>query len=90
MNNAPLSSRQRHLAIFRSITPAQRLEKSFELTELAHQRTLDAIRKRFPNASDAEVQRIFLERRMKFLACKTARERRIAGRWSFALTRSMW
>jgi hypothetical protein len=53
---------QRHLAILRAMTPAQRLEKSFELTEYARQLMLDGIRNRNPDASPQQIRQLFLAR----------------------------
>ena len=78
MDIKPRPNHRRHLAILRAMTPAQRLEKSFELTEFSHQLMKDGIRNRHPDATETEVHNIYLQRRFKFLARKTARERHIA------------
>lgn len=55
-------NRARYLAVLRSMTPEQRLAKAFELSEMTHDLLREGIRRRFPDASEAEVQRIYLER----------------------------
>lgn len=62
MNVKPRSNHQRHLAILRAMTPAQRLQRSFELTECARQLMLDGIRNRHPGASPEQIHQLFLAR----------------------------
>jgi hypothetical protein len=52
----------RHLAILRAMTPAQRLQKSFELTEYSRQLMLDGIRNRHPGATPVQIHQLFLAR----------------------------
>lgn len=48
--------------ILRRMTPEQRLLKAFELSEFSRQVFLHGLRKRFPEKSEAEVMKIYLER----------------------------
>jgi hypothetical protein len=62
MDIKPRPKHQRHLEILRAMTPAQRLEKAFELTEFSRQLMKDGIRNRHPQASEAQVHRLYLDR----------------------------
>jgi hypothetical protein len=44
------------------MTPQQRLQKAFELTEEARQLFLAGLRQRFPEKPEAEIKRIYLAR----------------------------
>jgi hypothetical protein len=44
------------------MTPQQRVEKAFELGELARGLFLDGLRRRFPDRSEAEIRELYLER----------------------------
>ncbi|MCJ7653146.1 MAG: hypothetical protein MUO75_05550 [Actinobacteria bacterium] len=46
----------------RRVTPEQRLLRAFELTDFSRQLFLHGSRRRFPDASEEEIHRIFLER----------------------------
>ena len=51
-----------YLAILRKMTPEQRLLKAFELSEFSKQFFLHGLRKRFPEKSEAEITKTYLER----------------------------
>ena len=51
-----------YLEALRRLTPEQRLLKAFELTDLSRAVFGDGLRHRFPDASEAELRRIYLER----------------------------
>ncbi|MBI4331207.1 MAG: hypothetical protein HY673_08000 [Chloroflexi bacterium] len=51
-----------YLEILRKMTPEQRLLKAFELTEFSRQLFLDGLRSRFPEKSEDEIKKIYLER----------------------------
>lgn len=51
-----------YLRILRSMTPEQRLLKAFELTEFARKLFLHGLRSRFPDLSEEEIRRLYLER----------------------------
>jgi hypothetical protein len=51
-----------YLRLLRAMTPAQRLQKAFELSEFAKQLFLHGLRKRFPKASEQEMKTFVHER----------------------------
>lgn len=51
-----------YIAALRKMTPEQRLLKAFELSEFSKQLFLHGLRKRFPEKSEAEVMKTYLER----------------------------
>ena len=53
---------QLYLEALRRLTPEQRLLKAFELTELSRELLRAGIWQRFPEAGEAQLQRIYLER----------------------------
>ena len=55
-------NRAQYLQTLRAMTPAQRLEKAFELSEFTRQLFLAGLRKRHPDARDAEIRRLALSR----------------------------
>lgn len=62
MDPKPRPNHQVYLQALRRLTPEQRLLKAFELTELSRELFRAGLRRRFPEADDAELQRIYLER----------------------------
>ena len=44
------------------MTPEQRLLKAFELSRMSRELFLAGLRKRFPDLSDEELQRVYLKR----------------------------
>jgi hypothetical protein len=62
MNLKRQPNRKRYIEILRRMTPAQRLQKSFELTELSRQLLKDGLRHRHPELSSQEIHRLFLDR----------------------------
>ncbi len=62
MDIKPRPNRRRQLEILRAMTPAQRLEKAFELTAFSRQLMKDGIRRRNPAAPEEEIHRLFLDR----------------------------
>ena len=63
--NLQLKPRPNHriyLDILRRMTPAQRLQKSFELTELSRQLLKDGLRSRHPEMSDEQLHKLYLQR----------------------------
>lgn len=55
------SNRRRYLATLRRMTPAQRLSKTIELSELGKNLFLHGLRRRFPNATEAELRALYLK-----------------------------
>jgi len=62
MDPKPRPNRQIYLEALRRLTPEQRLLKAFELTDLSRELFRAGLRQRFPEAGEAELQRIYLER----------------------------
>ncbi len=62
MDYKPRPNHALYLEALRRLTPEQRLLKSFELTELTHELLRAGLRRRFPEADAAELQRLYLER----------------------------
>jgi hypothetical protein len=62
MDIKPRPNHTRYVAVLRRMTPAQRLEKSFELTQLARELMKDGLRKQQPNASAEALHGLYLER----------------------------
>ena len=62
MDPKPRPNHQLYLDALRRLTPEQRLLKAFELTELSRELLRAGLRQRFPEAGEAELQRIYLER----------------------------
>ncbi len=58
----PRPNRQLYLEVLRRLTPEQRLLKALELTELSRELLRAGLRRRYPEAGEAELQRLFLER----------------------------
>jgi hypothetical protein len=58
----PHANHQIYLEALSRLTPEQRLLKAFELTDLSRALFRDGLRQRFPEASEDELQRIYLER----------------------------
>ncbi|MBI2908335.1 MAG: hypothetical protein HYX92_11860 [Chloroflexi bacterium] len=57
----PRPNHQLYLAVLRKMTPEQRLLKAFELTEFSRQLFLHGLRHRFPEKSEAEIKKVYLE-----------------------------
>jgi hypothetical protein len=62
VNLKPQPNRKRYIEILRRMTPAERLQKSFELTELSRQLFKDGLRRRHPDLSPQELHQLFLKR----------------------------
>ena len=58
----PRPNHAMYIRVLRNMTPEQRLQKAFELSDLARQLFLCGLRKRFPHLSPAELNRLFRER----------------------------
>ncbi|HOT24153.1 MAG TPA: hypothetical protein PLB30_03045 [Thermoleophilia bacterium] len=66
--SAALKPRPNHriyLRALRGMTAEQRLCKAFELTDLSRALFRDGLRARFPDISEAELERLYLERLAK-------------------------
>jgi hypothetical protein len=56
------SNRQRYLQLLRGMTPAQRLAKAMELSELGKRLLLHGLRRRFPDADERRLHALYLAR----------------------------
>jgi hypothetical protein len=55
-------NRRVYIETLRRMTPEQRLEKAFELSDLTHEALRVAVATRHPEASSDELQALYLER----------------------------
>jgi hypothetical protein len=53
---------QLYLQTLRNMTPAQRLQKAFELSAMSKELFLTGLRKRFPLYSEDEIKALYLKR----------------------------
>jgi len=51
-----------YIQVLRRMSPEARLMKAFELTEFSRELFLIGLRKRFPNLTEDELKRLYLER----------------------------
>lgn len=51
-----------YIRVLRGMSPEARLLKTFELSEFSRQLFLQGLRRRFPNMSDADIRKLYLER----------------------------
>jgi hypothetical protein len=58
----PTPNRLRYLMILRGMTPPERLRKAWELTEATRELLRVGLRRRFPEASEAEIDAIYVAR----------------------------
>ena len=58
----PRPNRQRYLEILRRMTPAQRLRIAFDLTAQTRELLRIGLRDRFPELSEDELHKLYLER----------------------------
>jgi hypothetical protein len=58
----PHPNRKRYVEVLRRMTPEQRLMKALELSEMSRELTRAGLRERFPDATEEDIQRLFLER----------------------------
>jgi hypothetical protein len=62
MELKPRPNRAMYLEVLRRMTPAQRLAKAMELSELGKRLFLHGLRRRFPEANERELHAMYLER----------------------------
>jgi hypothetical protein len=65
MNLKPRPNHREYILTLRRMTPGQRLEKAFELTEFSKQLFRDGLRQRFPDLSDEAFHQLYLDRLAK-------------------------
>lgn len=58
----PRPNHERYLASLRAMTPGQRLEKAFELSEFSKALFVHGLRKRFGHLDEEAFHKLFLER----------------------------
>lgn len=61
----PRPNRQLYIEILRKMTPQERLQKAFELSDFSKQLFIHGLRKRYPNLSEEEFHKLLLERLAK-------------------------
>jgi hypothetical protein len=62
MDPKPKPNEELYLEVLRRMTPEQRLRQAFELSEMTRQLFRHGLRQRFPDLSEEELHKIFLER----------------------------
>lgn len=62
MQIKPRPNHRRYLDVLKRITPEQKVQKAFELTEFSKQVFLDGLRDRHPELSEPELHRLALQR----------------------------
>ncbi|HZL34373.1 MAG TPA: hypothetical protein VFC78_03620 [Tepidisphaeraceae bacterium] len=65
MDPKPHPNHQLYLQVLKRMTPAARLTKAMELSATVKELLRAGLRRRFPNASEAEIHRLFLEQLAK-------------------------
>jgi hypothetical protein len=65
MDLKPRPNRDKYIEILRKMTPAQRIQKAFELSEFTRQLFYIGMRQRHPQASEEELKHIALARLVK-------------------------
>ncbi|HEY1629291.1 MAG TPA: hypothetical protein VGF52_05500 [Tepidisphaeraceae bacterium] len=62
MELKPQTNRSRYLQVLRRMTPAQRLAKAIELSDLGKRLFLHGLRKRFRDADEKQIHALYLSR----------------------------
>ena len=62
MNPKPDPNRKKYIEVLRNMTPEQRLQTAFELTEFTLKLFKHGLRKRFPDLQEEEFHKLYLER----------------------------
>jgi hypothetical protein len=65
MDPKPRPQHEAYLRVLRAMTPEQRLQKAFELSDFTKALFKQGLRERFPDLSEAEIHRLFLDRLAK-------------------------
>lgn len=61
-NPKPYPNHQIYLQTLQKMTPTERLQKAFELSEMTKQLFLQGLRKRFPDYGNEKIMEIYLKR----------------------------
>lgn len=62
MNPKKRPNHKKYIEILRNMTPEQRLNKAFELSEFSKELFKHGLRKTFPDLSEEDFQKLFLKR----------------------------
>lgn len=65
MDPKPRPNHARYIEVLRRMTPAQRIQKAFELTEFSRQLFAAGLRQRHPDASEDELRKMAAARLAK-------------------------
>lgn len=58
----PRPNHRQYIEVLRQMTPAQRLAKAFELSEMSKRLFKQGLRRRFPEMPEEDFHRLYLER----------------------------
>jgi hypothetical protein len=61
----PRPNHRQHLKTLASMTPSQRAQKAFELSEFTKELSLNALRQRFPQMNESQLRKLHLQRLAK-------------------------
>ena len=59
MESKSIANRSRYLDTLRKLTPAQRLRKAMELSDLGRRLFLHGLRRRFPDATESHLRSVY-------------------------------
>lgn len=62
MNVKPAPNHKVYLEVLKKMSPAERLEKAFQLSNMTKQLFLEGLYKRFPEKNEMEIRSIYLKR----------------------------
>jgi hypothetical protein len=62
MNLKSAPNHKVYLEVLKKMSPAERLEKAFQLSKMTKQLFLEGLRKRFPEKNEMEIRSIYLKR----------------------------
>ncbi len=62
MDQKPRPNHRIYIQALRRLTPEARLAKAFELTQMTRELFMQGLRRRFPDLSEPELKKIYLER----------------------------
>jgi hypothetical protein len=65
MDPKPRPQHEAYLHVLRALTPQQRLQKAFEMSDFTKALFKQGLRQRFPHFSEMEIHRLFLDRLAK-------------------------
>lgn len=65
MNLKSAPNHKVYLEVLKKMSPAERLEKAFQLSKMTKQLFLEGLHKRFPEKNEMEIRSIYLKRIQK-------------------------